>query len=209
MATKLKNIDRVTVIGLGNMGSALAEKLLATGHAVSVWNRTEAKCRPFVELGADVANNPVEAMKVSDTIIICVLDIEAVKSILLSDGVAEALDGKTVIQLSALEPEQSREQNEWMREHCVRYLDGGILAFPAYVRQGTAKIAYSGSKSAFEDANTILESFGENPVFIGEHVGMAPLAAMLVYAQYYGITFACLHTAAMAAKAGITLETLP
>jgi 3-hydroxyisobutyrate dehydrogenase-like beta-hydroxyacid dehydrogenase len=208
METKLDNDNRVAVIGLGNMGSALAERLLATGHTVSVWNRTEAKCGPLAGFGAVVASTLAEAVNASRTIVICVLDIDAVKSILASDGVAEALDGKTVIQLSALEPEQSREQNEWMHQHRVRYLDGGILAFPADVRQGTARIAYSGSKSAFEDANTILESFGENPVFIGEHVGMAPLAAMLVYAQYYGITFACLHTAAMAAKAGIPVSKL-
>ena len=37
---------------------------------------------------------------------------------------------------------------------------------------------------------------------------MAPLAAMLAYAQYYGITFACLHTAALAAAAGLPVKTL-
>ncbi len=208
METKLNDGNRVTVIGLGNMGSALAERLLATGHAVSVWNRTEAKCSPLAELGADVATTPAEAANVSRTIVICVLDIDAVKSILASDGVAEALDGKTVIQLSALKPDQSRDQDEWMRRHHVNYLDGGILSFPADVRLGSAKIAYSGSKFAFEDVKSILESFGDDSVYIGEKAGMAPLAAMLAYAQYYGITFACLHTAALAAASGVPIRIL-
>ncbi len=35
---------RVSVIGLGNMGSALAEALINAGHEVTVWNRTPGKC---------------------------------------------------------------------------------------------------------------------------------------------------------------------
>lgn len=208
METKLDNGTRVAVIGLGNMGSALAERLLATGHAVSVWNRTEAKCGPLAVLGAVVASTPAEAVNASTSIVICVLDIDAVESILAADGVAAALDGKTVIQLSALKPDQSRDQEEWMRRQHVHYLDGGILAFPADVRLGCAKIAYSGSKGAFEAVKSIRESFGDDSIFVGDKAGMAPLAAMLSYAQYYGITFTCLHTAALAAAAGLPIRTL-
>lgn len=203
MVAKQDDEKQVTVIGLGNMGSALAERLLVRGHTVSVWNRTDTKCVPLVELGATSISTPAKAASVSDTILICVIDIDAVESILSSDGMAEALAGKTVIQLSALEPDESTSQDEWMHQHHVRYLDGGILAFPANVRDGSAKIAYSGAKEVFEDQKTILESFGDDCIFIGEQAGMAPLAAMLVYAQYYGFTFTCLHTAALAAAAGI------
>jgi 3-hydroxyisobutyrate dehydrogenase-like beta-hydroxyacid dehydrogenase len=201
----IKSVDtgHITVIGLGNMGSALAERLLATEHMVTVWNRSESKCAPLVNLGATVEKSPANAVNASSTILVCVLDIEAVRSILESEGVADALAGKTVIQLSALEPEQSREQGEWMSRHQARYLDGGILGFPTDVRDGAAKIAYSGSKEVFEDIKPILDSFGPDSIFVGEKVGMAPLAAMLIYARYYGITFACMHTVALAVAAGI------
>ncbi len=203
MAIKLDESDQITVIGLGNMGSALADRLLATGHELTVWNRTESKCDALADAGANVAGTPAEAMSMSNTIMICVLNHEAVQSILSSDGVAEELNGRTVIQLTALEPDQSIEQGKWMRKHHVNYLDGGILAFPADIRDGVAKIAYSGLRDVFDNVRPKLESFGPNSVFIGEQVGMAPLASMLVYARYYGMTFACMHTAALAAAAGI------
>lgn len=203
MANNLDDAGHISVLGLGNMGSALAERLLAAGHTVTVWNRSESKCGLMAKLGATVEQSPTHAVNASGTTLMCVLDIDAVQSILASEGVADALAGKTVVQLTALEPEQSREQGEWMRRHQVRYLDGGILGFPADVREGAAKIAYSGSKEVFEDVNPILKSFGPDSIFVGENAGMAPLAAMLVYAQYYGITFACMHTAALAAAAGI------
>lgn len=203
MASKVGEGDQVSVIGLGNMGSALAERLLATGHRVTIWNRTESKADFLVEAGASAAKTPVEAMSKSETIFICVLDIDAVQSILSFENVATELAGKTVVQLTALEPDQSREQEEWMRQRNVHYLDGGILGFPADVREGNASIAYSGSKAIFENNQSILESFGPDSIFVGEQAGMAPLAAMLVYARYYGLTFISMHTAALAAAAGI------
>jgi len=203
MEGKAGATDRVSVIGLGNMGSALAERLLFTGHKVTVWNRTESKVSLLAEAGANVAKTPAEVMNISETILICVLDINAVQSVLSFENAAEVLAGKTVIQLTALEPDQSRELDEWMRQHNVHYLDGGILGFPANVREGNANIAYSGSKEAFEDKRPLLESFGPSIIFVGEQAGMAPLAAMLAYARYYGLTFISMHTAAMAAAAGI------
>lgn len=203
MVEKIGATDQVSVIGLGNMGSALAERLLVTGHKVTVWNRTESKAGLLAEKGAIVAGTPAEAMSKSETILICVLDIDAVQSILSFENAAEVLAGKTVIQLTALEPDQSREQDEWMRLHNVHYLDGGILGFPSDVREGSANIAYSGSKKVFKDKQPLLQSFGPDSTFVGEQAGMAPLAAMLVYARYYGLTFISMHTAAMAAAAGI------
>lgn len=208
MTDPLNQGKRVAVIGLGNMGSALAERLLATGHAVSVWNRTESRSGPLSKLGAEVAVHPADAIEHSDTIVICVLDIDAVESILAADGVPNALAGKTVIQLTALEPEQSEIQADWMQQHRARYLDGGILGFPADVRAGSVKIAYSGSKSAYQEAASIRDSYGDTSVFIDEQAGKAPQAVMLVFAQYYAITYACMHTAAMAAAAGVTARSL-
>ena len=50
--TESNERKQVCVIGLGNMGSALAGALLANGHGVTVWNRTSSKCGPLVEAGA-------------------------------------------------------------------------------------------------------------------------------------------------------------
>jgi 3-hydroxyisobutyrate dehydrogenase-like beta-hydroxyacid dehydrogenase len=51
---------RVLVVGLGNMGSALAKTLLGTGYDVSVWNRTPSKADPLIEQGASLAQSVAE-----------------------------------------------------------------------------------------------------------------------------------------------------
>ena len=51
---------RISVIGLRNIGSALAEALLSKGHDVTVWNRTVYKTEPLVAAGAVVAESVAE-----------------------------------------------------------------------------------------------------------------------------------------------------
>src|SRR5258706_5524189 len=57
----VSNVD-IGFIGLGAMGSAVATNLVnKSGHAVTVWNRTEAKAEPLVAAGAQLAKTPKEA----------------------------------------------------------------------------------------------------------------------------------------------------
>ena len=51
----------VTMIGLGAMGSALARAFIGAGHSVTVWNRTAARMKPLVSLGATAASSPADA----------------------------------------------------------------------------------------------------------------------------------------------------
>lgn len=78
----------VSVIGMGNMGSALADALLAANHSVTVWNRSAKKCAAAVAAGA---------VRASDLIIFCLSDSEAVSALLSSRATAEGLLGRTVL----------------------------------------------------------------------------------------------------------------
>ena len=51
----------VTMIALGAMGSALARAFIGAGHSVTVWNRTAARMKPLVSLGATAASSPADA----------------------------------------------------------------------------------------------------------------------------------------------------
>lgn len=89
---------RFGFLGLGLMGSGIVKNLINSGHKVSVWNRTDSKCRAFREAGASVGDTPSDVVEMSDIIFSCVADPQAAKDVsmggrgfpaLLLEGVGE------------------------------------------------------------------------------------------------------------------------
>ncbi len=103
---------KVAVLGLGRMGSRLAEAFLATGQELSVWNRDSAKCAAF-DGRAAIRPTAAEAVSASDLVVVCVADYPAARSILTEARTAEALGGRTLVQLSSGSPEDARALSAW------------------------------------------------------------------------------------------------
>ncbi|WP_282703991.1 NAD(P)-binding domain-containing protein [Streptomyces sp. CC219B] len=167
----------VTVVGLGSMGSALAAAFLDRGHPTTVWNRSPHKARALVERGARQAATPAEAIEASELTVVCVLDYDVMHTLL--DPVADALAGKTLINLTSGSPEQANEAAHWAGTHGARYLDGAVMTTPPGVGAGMMFL-YSGARDVFDSRRTALEALGD-PVFLGEDPGLASLydAALL------------------------------
>ena len=53
---------KITLLGTGRMGSAMAERLLDQGHALTVWNRTAGKAQKLLARGAHWADAPAQAV---------------------------------------------------------------------------------------------------------------------------------------------------
>lgn len=194
----------VSVIGLGNMGSALARSLLASGHSVVAWNRTAAKCEALVTAGARVAPSVEEAAEA--VTIVCVTDHQATVSLLQSDEVAQALCGKLLIQLSTVTADESRALGRWAKERGIGYLDGTIFCYPASILAGQGTIIYSGPKALFDANKTLLTGMGGDPQFLSEKIGAAPTYDKALYSFHYGSLISFLHGAAMSHAADIPIS---
>ena len=68
----VNEIRTVSMIGLGHMGTALASAIAGADHHLTVWNRSEAKCRALADRGAAVAESVGDAVSRSEVIVICV-----------------------------------------------------------------------------------------------------------------------------------------
>lgn len=74
----------VSFIGLGQMGSGMADNLVAAGHQVTVWNRHRAKAEPFAARGAKVAAD-LAATARAGTVMTMLADDAAVEAVLFGD----------------------------------------------------------------------------------------------------------------------------
>ena len=89
--------EKVSVLGLGLMGSALSRALIAQGHEVTVWNRSREKSAEF-EGPARVADSVLDACASSSVIVVCLLNYEASRSLLRLSEIESVLSGKVLIQ---------------------------------------------------------------------------------------------------------------
>ena len=125
----------VAVIGLGNMGSGLAEALLSAGVSVTVWNRSPRKSESLANRGATVAKSPAEAAANSQVTIVCVTDYDAFVEIVHDEAVAKALEGRDLIQLGVVTAEQAQHTGSWAEPRNIGYMEGSILGLPDNVKK--------------------------------------------------------------------------
>jgi 3-hydroxyisobutyrate dehydrogenase-like beta-hydroxyacid dehydrogenase len=92
---------KIGFIGLGNMGRAMAQNLLAAGHELVVYNRTRSRAEPLTEQGARSAETPAEAAAGVEVIVTMLADDRAVEEVALGDqGVIRGL-AKGAIHVSS------------------------------------------------------------------------------------------------------------
>ena len=72
---------KIGFLGTGNMGAGIASNLVKAGHEVVVWNRSEAKARPLIALGATRAATPRQAAAGRDAVITMLADDAALHSV--------------------------------------------------------------------------------------------------------------------------------
>lgn len=162
----------IAVIGLGRMGSAIADTLIGAGHDVMVWNRTPEKTGSF-QGRARIASSVAEAYTACDVVIVCVLNYETSDALLRDGDVQRLLAGKTLVQLSSGTPAKAREAADWAASMGIHYLDGTMSAGPKQIGSDAGTIYYTGEFDTFEANRSILESLVGTTVYCGTDMGHA------------------------------------
>lgn len=189
----------VSFLGLGEMGSALADAVLRAGHPTIVWNRTAAKSAHLADAGAVVANTPDDAVD-TDLIVVCLFDHASVQEVL--DPLADRLAGKRIVNLTTTSPDGARELARWAVTVGADYLDGGIMATPEMIGTPAAGVLYSGSQQLYDDHLGLLETWGTAEYF-GEDAGMASLYDLALLSSMYVMFAGFFHGAAMVGASGV------
>ena len=164
--------ERISVLGLGNMGAALAGTLLKDDHEINVWNRTESKAEPLIAAGARKASDPAAAIAVSDVVIICVGNYEDSKETLAECG---DLTGKTLVQLTTGTASEAEAMGAWVESKGGLYLDGVIIAYPSGIGEEETVLVISGSEVAWANCEKIIKKLGGASMYLGTNLA-APIA---------------------------------
>jgi len=155
-------MSKIAFLGLGQMGSPMAARLLEAGHHVTVWNRTPERAAPLRQRGAVVASSPAEAAAGVEFAITMLATPEALEAVLFADGgLAAALGpGQVMIDMSTVGPEAVRSVAARLPEG-VSLVDAPVRGSVPEATEGRLHIFVGATDEDFARARPILESFGE------------------------------------------------
>ena len=160
---------KVGFIGLGTMGTAMAQNVLRGGFDLIVHNRTREKEKPLAEADAARAASPAEAARNADIVVICVSDTPDVEAVLFgAGGVAEGAKPDTLVcDMSTIAPDATREFGKRLAERGVRMIDAPVSGGSEGAEKGTLTIMCGGDAADVERARSVLEAMGSKITHVG------------------------------------------
>ncbi|HLY04668.1 MAG TPA: NAD(P)-dependent oxidoreductase [Rhizomicrobium sp.] len=160
---------RVGFLGLGLMGTPMALRLIAAGHELSVWNRTEGRTEPVIREGAIAAGTPAEAELGADAVITMLFDDMAYEDVLFgANGLLDALEpGALHICCSTISVAMSERLTMEHGRRGQRYLAAPVFGRPNIAEQGKLWIAAAGAPEDIERARPLLEPLSRGISVVG------------------------------------------
>lgn len=164
-----KEDARLGFIGIGNMGSRMAKRLLDHGYQVIAYNRSREAAEALVKHGAKVAGSIAELASESDVILSSLTNDDVVKSVYTDPrGVlAYVRRGSAIIEMSTVLPATSRELYELSRQAGVKCLDSPVSGSTPSAEEGTLTLFCGGDEELFQAAQPILGSIGSQNFYLG------------------------------------------
>ncbi|TMR07445.1 NAD(P)-dependent oxidoreductase [Actinomadura soli] len=194
----------VTVIGLGEMGTALATAFLDGGHPTTVWNRTPGKADALVSKGARRAGTVREAVAAGPLVVVNVKGNTAARDILESAGTA--LAGRAVVNLTDGTSAEVTAVAEWAADQGAHYLHGQIMTIAPGIGHPDAVVFYGGEKAVYDRFHPALRLLSGRASLIADDPRAPVLYGMAVHGTMWGTLNGFLHAAALLSNEGIQVS---
>ena len=198
---------KIGFVGLGDMGMGIVPRLLAGGHSVTGWNRTQARAEALQKLGMGWADSPREVAARSEIVFSIVTDAAAVQSVALGvDGIIAGLkEGGVYLDMSTIAPDASRAVAAEFAKAGLTMLDAPISGSTVTLAEGKASIMVGGDRSAFERVQPVLLAIGPKVTYIGGN-GLAVQLKLAINLVLMVEVIAFGEGVALAEKGGVARE---
>lgn len=166
---------KIGFIGLGQMGTAIAERLIKAGHELTVWNRSSGAAQALAEQGAGVAKHPAETLQ-GDVLFSMLADDQAMQDLGLDAALLDkAAKGLVHANLATISPAFARALAAAHESRGLGYVATPVFARPDAVRNGQMVIVAAGPNDDFARIEPLLAQMGRRTVRLGEEPEQANL----------------------------------
>jgi 3-hydroxyisobutyrate dehydrogenase-like beta-hydroxyacid dehydrogenase len=168
---------KIGFIGLGRMGAAMAANLIRAGHELTVFNRSAAKSRPLVELGAREARNVADACHGEAVVTMLADDTAVADTVWASDGLIENLPQSSIhVSMSTISVALSKRLAPAHAQAGQRFVAAPVFGRPEMATAAKLFIITAGEPAAVELCQPLFQAMGQRTF----PMGTEPAAANLV-----------------------------
>jgi 3-hydroxyisobutyrate dehydrogenase-like beta-hydroxyacid dehydrogenase len=198
----------VGFMGLGAIGRPMAERLVAGGADVVVYNRTRERTTPFQKC-ARIAESPAEVADLSDIVFSCLTSPQSYQDVIF--GAAGMIKGgrvRTYVHTGTNEASLLGEIETRLKPHGIATIDAPVTGGVAGAAAGKLTVMAAGPRDAFAHTEPYLRHYASKVIYLSEHVGAAQFAKLVNnMLSAANLAIAC-ETLVMGHKAGLNLTAL-
>jgi len=201
---------QIGFIGLGNLGTAIAENILQKQQQLFVYNRTSSRTQPLIEKGATFCGSIKELSSACDVVFSMVSDDAALNHVTKGDhGIAQNLKaGGIHICMSTILPATASILTEIHKQNNNHYIAAPVMGRPEAARAGKLNFLVSGEKDTIEKVKPLLHDAGGAAVWeFGDQPAAANVAKLCSNSLIISAIESMAEAIGLAKKSGIDAET--
>jgi 3-hydroxyisobutyrate dehydrogenase-like beta-hydroxyacid dehydrogenase len=194
-------------LGLGNMGGAIAERLIEGGARLHVFDPNQAVVAGFIDRGAKAYASPVAVASQASMVFAC-LPAASISAKVAGELAAETGAMRIYVEMSTIGSKAVQAIAETLGARGVQVVDSPISGGPKGAKAGTLSVITAGPPDAIEAARPWLEKIGKTVYVLGDKPGQAQLMKLvnnLMNAANMATTFEAL---VLGAKGGLDADTM-
>jgi len=196
----------VGLIGLGNMGTAVAERLVGADYRLVVFNRTAQKADGLAAQGVEVAETPAELLEQTDVVVTSLANDDALEAVAVQ-VVPAARPGTVLVDLSTVSPAVSARVAALAEEASVEYLRAPVSGNPTVVRAGNLSFMVSGPRETLDRVEPVLLAIGPTIHYVGE-AEQARIVKLAINLMIAGLAQLISEALVLGEAAGVSRQTL-
>lgn len=161
--------NKIALIGVGIIGTAVGTRLLETSQQLSVYNRSPAKAEAIGAQGAVVGSSAADAARDADFVILSLNSADIVRTAVFGqEGVASsAKPGTLIIDMSSIDPESTKALAQEAQTKGLRWLDCPLSGGAPKALTGQLTVMAGGAAADFEDSKAVMDLLCANYTLMG------------------------------------------
>lgn len=171
-------MTKLGFVGLGIMGTGMANNLISRGHSLSVWNRTPGKADKVV--GASVADSLAQLGSDCEIVFLCVSDTPDVEEVAMgSGGLIEAMNGGIIVDHSTISPAVTKSLADEAHSRGITWIDAPVSGGSEGAVNGTLAVMVGGDEEALNLVRPFIDSYANSVVHVGSRPGSGQMAKVV------------------------------